>query len=440
MLLNETVQKWKPILEFKDASPIKSSYRMGVTAQLLENQEKANLQEAAANNVGTGISYDAPATGAISGFNPVLISLVRRAMPNLIAYDVCGVQAMTGPTGLIFAMRSKYTTQGGTEALYNEANTGFSGVGTQTGSSATVSVDPSQVGYSTSTDEATVVGSAMSTHQGELLGSGDSGDLGFNDMAFSIEKVSVTAGTRALKAEYTVELAQDLKSVHGLEAEAELAQILSTEILSEINREVVRKINISASIGCKTGTTTTAGVFDLDTDSNGRWSVEKFKGLLFQIEREANQIAKDTRRGKGNLIICGSDVASALSMAGVLNYTEALTGKSEMQVDDTGVTFAGTIGGRIKVYVDPYFASASGEEYCTVGYRGTNPYDSGLFYCPYIPLQMVRALDPSTMQPKIAFRTRYGIVANPFATSAGTGVVGIHNNMYYRIFKISHLM
>jgi hypothetical protein len=350
-------------------------------------------------------------------------------MPNLIAYDIAGVQPMTGPTGLIFAMRSRYASQGGTEALFNEANSGFSGAasntGTQTGSTPALA---NSTNYT--------VGTGMSTATAEALG--DAANNAFSEMAFSIEKISVVAKSRALKAEYTMELAQDLKAVHGLDAEQELANILSTEILAEINREVVRTVNLTATIGAQENVAT-AGTFDLDVDANGRWSVEKFKGLMFQIEREANAIAKATRRGKGNIMICSSDVASALQMAGVLDYTPALA--NNLQVDDTGNTFAGVLNGRIKVYTDPYFAASSGVHYATIGYKGTSAFDAGLFYCPYVPLQMVRAVGQDTFQPKIGFKTRYGMVANPFATSDADGALAFaKKNIYYRRLAIANLM
>ena len=443
MYLTEQLEsKWSPVLDHDGLPKIKDSYRRAVTAVILENQEKAmaeegrQLNESAPTNSGFG-----PAGSYVQGYDPILISLVRRALPNLIAYDICGVQPMNGPTGLIFAMRSRYKTQNGTEALFNEANTAFSGTNAA-GANGTVSGNYSNTNpvFALGTSDTYGVGRGMSTAQAEALG--DSSGNAFAEMAFSIDKVTVTAISRALKAEYTMELAQDLKAVHGLDAETELANILSTEILAEINREVVRNVYRSATAGAQYGVTA-AGTFDLDTDSNGRWSVEKFKGLVFQIEREANAIARATRRGKGNTLIVSSDVASALAMAGVLDYTPAL--QANLQVDDTGNTFAGTLHGRIKVYIDPYFGgSANGDELCTVGYKGTSPYDAGLFYCPYVPLQMVRAIGQDSFQPKIGFKTRYGMVANPFATTAGDGVVGERNtasnaNIYYRIFRIRNL-
>jgi hypothetical protein len=437
-------QKWSPVLDFDGLPKIKDTYRRAVTAIILENQEKAMaeegrmLNEAAPTNSGFG----GAGNGQLDGYDPILISLVRRALPNLIAYDICGVQPMTGPTGLIFAMKSRYGSNNGTEALFNEANTAFTsqnaafgltGNGSHPAGNTNPVLDLTNPG-------SYVVGNGMTTAQAEALG--DSAANAFGEMAFSIDKVTVTAKSRALKAEYTMELAQDLKAVHGLDAETELSNILSTEILAEINREVVRTIYRSATAGAQFGVTT-AGTFDLDTDSNGRWSVEKFKGLVFQIEREANAIARATRRGKGNIIIVSSDVASALAMAGVLDYTPAL--QANLNVDDTGNTFAGLLHGRIKVYIDPYFGgSSNGDELCTVGYKGTSPYDAGLFYCPYVPLQMVRAIGQDNFQPKIGFKTRYGMVANPFATNRGDGTVGERNtsddaNIYYRIFRVRNL-
>jgi hypothetical protein len=444
MYLTEQLEsKWSPVLDHDGLPKIKDSYRRAVTAMVLENQEKAMaeegrmLNESAPTNSGFG-----SAGSYVQGYDPILISLVRRALPNLIAYDICGVQPMSGPTGLIFAMRSRYKTQNGTEALFNEANTAFAGTNAGgTGGNVSGNYANTNPVYALGTSDTYGVGTGMTTAVAEALGDGTSGNA-FAEMAFSIDKVTVTAKSRALKAEYTMELAQDLKAVHGLDAETELANILSTEILAEINREVVRTIYRSATAGAQYGVTT-AGTFDLDTDSNGRWSVEKFKGLVFQIEREANAIAKATRRGKGNTLIVSSDVASALAMAGVLDYTPAL--QANLNVDDTGNTFAGLLHGRIKVYIDPYFGgSSNGDELCTVGYKGTSPYDAGLFYCPYVPLQMVRAIGQDTFQPKIGFKTRYGMVANPFATSNGDGVVGDRNtsgqgNIYYRIFRIRNL-
>jgi hypothetical protein len=458
MYLAEEIQnKWAPVLDHDALGTIKDQHRRSVTAVMLENTEKALRESAAHGDYQTltetsslvpanlmGASSSTQGTGGIDTFDPVLISLVRRAMPNLIAYDICGVQPMTGPTGLIFAMRSRYANttsfnNAGAETFYNEVNTAFSSVtsGANTFGNKFVGTIPG----ATNTTPLTAVntyntGAGMSTAQAEALGT-DS-NTAFPQMAFSIEKVTVTANTRALKAEYTMELAQDLKAIHGLDAETELANILSAEILAEINREVVRTINITAEAGAQENTTT-AGVFDLDTDSNGRWSVEKFKGLMFQLEREANQIAKQTRRGKGNIVICSSDVASALQMAGVLDYAPALN-SNNLQVDDTGNTFAGVLNGRLKVYIDPY---ALGGNYLTVGYKGSSAFDAGLFYCPYVPLQMVRAVDQSSFQPKIGFKTRYGMVANPFAEglSQGLGRANtISTNKYYRRVIVNNLM
>ncbi len=437
MLNEELLKKWDPVLAHEDLTPIKDIHRRNVTAVLLENTQKA-LREAGAY-VPQTLTEAAPvnATGSeVDNFDPVLITLVRRAAPNLMAYDLCGVQPMTGPTGLIFAMRSRYATQTGTEAFYNEANTGFS-------SNRTAAANNNAVGEAASNRGTVPSGVAndynfeksMTTAEAEALG-GNTTYL-IPEMAFSIEKVTVTAGSRALKAEYTLELAQDLKAIHGLEAESELSNILSTEILAEINREVVRTINLTAVQGAAENTSS-AGVFDLDVDSNGRWLVEKFKGLMFQIEREANKIAKDTRRGKGNILVCSSDVASALQMAGVLDYTPALAGNN-LQVDDTGQTFVGVLNGRIRVYIDPY---VTGGHYMTVGYKGSNAFDAGLFYCPYVPLQMVRAVDPNSFQPKIGFKTRYGMVANPFAqgTTEGLGALTANTNLYYRRVSVANLM
>lgn len=449
--LSEEVQnKWKPVLEHGDLPEIRDAHKRAVTAQILENTEKA-LSESRSMNGGSAFLGEAAPTNAtgssIDNFDPVLISLVRRAMPNLVAYDICGVQPMTGPTGLIFAMRSRYDSQTGTEAFYNEANTGASARGS-------MAANATEAGYASNTvvgGGANNVGAnplstnnagnstynfagGVQTSLAEALGS--NGTAVFPEMSFSIEKVTVSAKSRALKAEYSLELAQDLKAVHGLDAETELSNILSAEILADINREVVRTVVTTAERGASEGTTT-AGYFDLDTDSNGRWSVEKFKGLMFQVEREANAIAKATRRGKGNIIICSSDVASALQMAGVLDYTPALN-SNNLNVDDTGNTFAGVLNGRCRVYIDPY----AGSNYMVVGYKGSSSFDAGLFYCPYVPLQMVRAVNPDTFQPKIGFKTRYGMVANPYAegTAAGLGALNQDSNKYYRRILVSNLM
>jgi len=445
-LSEENQAKWDSVINHPDLPAIKDPYRRAVTAVILENQltemrkESGILHEAGSptNFTGTGgFGGGAAAGGPVAGFDPILISLVRRSLPNLIAYDICGVQPMTGPTGLIFAMRTKYAGQSGTEAFYNEANTNFTGAnGVITAGSMTISGNTMDYLFTGNA----APGQAMTTGSAEALGDGAAGNT-FQEMAFSIEKVTVTAKTRALKAEYSMELAQDLKAVHGLDAETELANILSAEILAEINREVIRTVYMVAKPGAQAGTTS-AGTFNLDTDSNGRWMVEKIKGLAFQIEREANQIAKLTRRGKGNVMICSSDVASALAMAGLLDYQSALSGQVSLTVDDTGNTFAGTIFGRIKVYIDPYAQTASTSEFAVVGYKGSNAYDAGIFYCPYVPLQMVRAVDTGTFQPKIGFKTRYGMVSNPFAegTSQGLGAMTVRANNYYRAFRIANLM
>ena len=434
MFLSENLQeKWAPILEHSDLPKIEDSYKRAVTAVILENQEKALFEEG--QQLEEAAPLNATGASAVANWNPILISLVRRAMPNLVAYDICGVQPMTGPTGLIFAMKARYNDyptagrEGKTEALFNEADTRYSNQNQTVadGAQATQNSDPFNSDYASHT------GAGMSTASAEALGDVEASN-GFAQMAFSIEKATVTAKSRALKAEYTLELAQDLKAIHGLDAESELANILSSEILAEINREVIRNVNVQAKTGASA--TATAGTFNLDVDANGRWSVEKFKGLLFQIERESNQIAKDTRRGKGNFILCSSDVASALSMAGVLDYAPALS--TNLNVDDTGNTFAGILNGRVKVYVDPY----AGVDYLTVGYRGTNPYDAGLFYCPYVPLQMVRAIGENTFQPKIGFKTRYGIVENPFSqgTTVGAGALSANTNEYYRGVAVKGLL
>ena len=449
MYLSETHEKkWQPVLEHPDLPEIKDSYRRAVTSVILENQERAAKEDQAYLNEAAPTN----ATGSnISNWDPILISLVRRAMPNLIAYDIAGVQPMTGPTGLIFAMRSRFTSQTGAEAFFDEADTDFSGRNaagsavdgySSTAHSASPNNNPGALNDSPSAGTFTK-GTAMTTAAAEALG--DASGNAFAEMAFSIEKSTVTAKSRALKAEYTMELAQDLKAIHGLDAETELANILSAEILAEINREVVRTVYINAEKGAATNTTT-AGIFDLDTDSNGRWSVERFKGLMFQLERDANRIAQRTRRGKGNMIICSADVASALQMAGVLDYTPALN--NNLNVDDTGNTFAGVLNGRFKVYIDPYSANSSATQYYVVGYKGTSPYDAGMFYCPYVPLQMVRAVGQDTFQPKIGFKTRYGLIANPFAeTGAISGAAtavndagSANSNRYYQRVKVTNLM
>jgi hypothetical protein len=437
MNLNEQIRnKWAPVISHPDLPEITDSHKKMVTAMVLENTERA-LREAAAQGASQQLLSEAPSNavgagmgsspnGEFAGFDPILISLVRRTLPNLMAYDVCGVQPMTGPTGLIFALSAQYAPDGAnttprTEAMYDEADTDFSGTGSHTGNS--------QSGGK---------GTGMSTAAAEALG--ESGGTAFGEMAMKIDKVTVTAKSRALKADYSLELAQDLKAVHGLDAEAELSNILAAEILAEINREVIRTINTAAVAGSQ-GTVTTNGTFDLDTDASGRWSVEKFKGLMFHIEREANKVAKDTRRGKANLIICSSDVASALQMAGVLDYTPALNSNS-LAIDDTGNTFAGVLNGRYRVYIDPYATT----NYMNIGYKGAGAFDAGIFYCPYVPLQMVRAVDQDTFQPKIGFKTRYGLVENPFAHSVqGTpavsdGAITAATNAYYRMSSVSNLL
>ena len=436
------LEKWGPVLEHDGVEPIQDRYKKAVTARLLENQEVALQEErqqaagnfiseaAAANNIGSG-----SAPNNIGTFDPVLISLVRRAMPNLIAYDVAGVQPMSGPTGLIFAMKSKYSSQSGSEALYNEADTDFSGTGTHqadpTGLSGVTDADTDGT-IADESDTVSTFGSGLATSAAERLGVGESGDGSFGEMAFTIEKSTVTAKSRALKAEYTMELAQDLKAIHGLDAEGELANILSAEILAEINREVVRTILTKAKIGALQTSTAVSGIFDVNTDSDGRWMVERFKGLIMQIERECNVIAKETRRGKGNFILCSSDVASALAAAGMLDYTPALS--ASLNVDDTGNTFAGVLNGRVKVYIDPYATV----DFVCVGYRGSNPYDAGLFYCPYVPLTMVKAVGENDFQPRMGFKTRYGMIANPFVALDGLGTD--RQNQYFRIFRVDDIM
>lgn len=462
-------EKWAPLLNHEGLDKIDDNHKRAVTAVLLENQEKFLREQQAFASSGSflseqpNVNTDPSSTGnagfsgsgasPVAGFDPVLISLIRRSMPNLVAYDLAGVQPMSGPTGLIFAMRSKYTSQANAnEAFFDEADTSFSGqnagrtlTGGMTDPNAGLGTTQAQAGSNpgalnptgSASSTAYDVGQGMTTANAEALSG--TGDTAFNQMAFSIEKVTVTAKSRALKAEYSLELAQDLKAIHGLNAEAELANILSTEILAEINREVIRTIYKIAEPGAAANTAT-AGEFDLDIDSNGRWSVEKFKGLLFQIERDANAIAQRTRRGKGNMILCSADVASALTMAGVLDYTPALN--ANLNVDDTGNTFAGILQGKYRVYIDPYSANVAANQYYVVGYKGSSPYDAGLFYCPYVPLQMVRAVGENTFQPKIGFKTRYGMVANPFAegTTAGAGRLRVNSNRYYRRVTVKNLM
>ena len=474
----QLIEKWSPLLDAEGVDPIKDSHRRATTAVLLENQERF-LREQAAFESGTSMLTEAPtnsgnaagasgafgsgsaAGGPTAGFDPVLISLIRRSMPNLVAYELAGVQPMNGPTGLIFAMRSRYTNQSGTEAFFDEPDSAFSANvagGTSTQGDYTGATDDGlAVGFgSTATQRGTnpgilegaasdavqaqySVGQGMATGDSEALGDGNG--TNFNEMAFSIEKVTVTAKSRALKAEYSMELAQDLRAIHGLNAEAELANILSSEILAEINREVIRTIYKTAEAGSQVNVAN-AGFFDLDVDSNGRWSVEKFKGLLFNIERDANRIAQRTRRGKGNIIMTSADVASALTMAGVLDYTPALN--ANLQVDDTGNTFAGTINGKYRVYIDPFSANSAANQYYVVGYKGSSPYDAGLFYCPYVPLQMVRAVGENSFQPKIGFKTRYGLVSNPFAegnvSNQGLGRITSNSNRYYQRTVVKNLM
>ena len=464
MTLKNLQEKWAPVLNHEALPEIEDSHKRGVVAQLLENQEKAQIEEGnilteTLQTAGTGgFATAATATGPVAGFDPVLISLIRRSMPQLIAYDIAGVQPMTGPTGLIFAMRTQYGTERSPasgdyrEAFFNEPNAGFSGADGNrladydpTASSSAINdaegANPGLLNDSPAgTYELTGDAQGMNTTALEAIDD-SSAATAFREMGFSIEKVTVTAKARALKAEYSIELAQDLKAIHGLDAEQELSNILSTEILAEINREVVRTIYTNAVKGAQNNTST-AGIFDLDVDSNGRWSVEKFKGLLFQIERDANAIGHETRRGKGNILIASADVVSALGMAGVLDYAPGLAGNNGLVPDDTSSTLVGTLNGRIKVYVDPYSANVSDKHYYVAGYKGTSPYDAGLFYCPYVPLQQVRAINPNTFQPKIGFKTRYGMVSNPFAQglTQGSGALTANSNKYYRRVQVANLM
>jgi hypothetical protein len=428
------IEKWAPVLNEESAGKIVDHQRRAVTAAILENQEKAMMEERAQHaGFGSLTETAGNSTGSIGTWDPVLISLVRRAMPNLMAYDVCGVQPMSGPTGLIFAMKSRY--EGGStakpEAFFDEAKTGFSGDG------SVKDADGSGLsgwdGVLASTRDTDLAGKAIDTNLAEALG--NTGGA-FAEMGFTIEKATVTAQSRALKAEYSLELAQDLKAIHGLDAETELANILSTEILAEINREVIRTINSQAKLGAQQSNVALPGIFDLSSDADGRWSAEKFKGLVVQLDREANVIAKETRRGKGNVVICSSDVATALAASGMLDYTPAMS--TNLQVDDTGNTFAGTINGRMKVYIDPYAAV----DYITVGYKGTNAYDAGVFYCPYVPLQMVKAVGENDFQPRIGFKTRYGMASNPFvgASPASNGLAAAGTNQYYRIFRVDNIL
>ena len=437
---DKLIEKWAPVLDEESAGSIKDHHRKAVTAAILENQERAFAEEAAQGQM---LSEAAPTnnTANVNNWNPVLIALVRRAMPNLMAYDMCGVQPMSGPTGLIFAMKSTFEkTKGGVsagdEALFNEAPIAFSGdssTAAQTSSSGLTGNDlDADSTIADSIDDPLTTNDPYTTAEAEALGDATES---FAEMGFTIEKATVTAKSRALKAEYSLELAQDLKAIHGLDAETELANILSTEIMAEINREVVRTVNSQAKLGALTANTAINGIFNLSSDADGRWSVEKFKGLIVQIEREANIIAKETRRGKGNLIICSSDVASALSASGMLDYSPAMS--TNLNVDDTGNTFAGVLNGRTRVYIDPY----STQDYVTVGYKGTNPYDAGVFYCPYVPLTMVRAVGEDTFQPKIGFKTRYGMVSNPFVgSSPSSGLASAKTNQYYRIFRVDNIL
>jgi hypothetical protein len=443
---DKLVEKWSPVLDETSAGEIRDTHRRAVTAAILENQEIAFREEAQLNEVAG--NSNASVTGAADGvtganWNPVLIALVRRAMPNLMAYDLAGVQPMTGPTGLIFAMKSRYqTTKGGAtagdEALFQEPLAPYSGDSANsqtTGPSGLAGVPDSDVASSTGPDGVGTPPASLGYQTADAEALGTPGGSDFAEMGFTIEKSTVTARSRALKAEYTLELAQDLKAIHGLDAETELANILSTEILAEINREVIRTINAQAKIGCRQSNVTNQGVFDLSTDADGRWSVEKFKGLLVQLEREANVIAKETRRGKGNIVVCSSDVATALVAAGMLDYTPALS--TNLQVDDTGNTFAGVLNGRTRVYIDPYAVA----DYVTVGYKGTNPYDAGMFYCPYVPLQMVRAVGENDFQPRIGFKTRYGMASNPFVgATPANGLAANRTNQYYRIFRVDNIL
>ena len=436
---DKLIEKWSPVLNESSAGEIKDHQRKAVTAAILENQEKAMMEERAQYQGFGSLNEAAPQganTGSVGNWDPVLISLVRRAMPNLMAYDVCGVQPMSGPTGLIFAMKSRYGagSTSSREALFNEAETNFSGVGTHDSDNVSGFAGISPSGDSADALRAGGTGTGDTTANMEAYGS--SGGAAFEEMGFTIEKASVTAKSRALKAEYSLELAQDLKAIHGLDAETELANILSTEILAEINREVIRTINSQAKTGALQANVTKNGIFDLSSDADGRWSAEKFKGLVVQIDRECNVIAKETRRGKGNIVICSSDVATALSASGMLDYTPNMS--TSLQVDDTGNTFAGTLNGRIKVYIDPYAQT----DYITVGYKGTNAYDAGIFYCPYVPLQMVKAVGEDTFQPKIGFKTRYGMTSNPFvgATPANNALAAAKTNQYYRIFRVDNIL
>lgn len=444
--MDSLVNKWKPVIDSEGVAPIKEAYKRRVTARLLENTEldmrntglfgRQSLFEGGIPANQMAASSSTASDGAIDTFDPVLISLVRRSMPNLIAYDLCGVQPMSGPTGIVFAMRSRYTSQSGTEAFYNEANTQHATVASGANTLGLKHTGQLPAASNNAANGAYNFAGAMSRAQGEALGT--TSNTAFPEMAFSIEKVPVVANTRGLKAEYTMELAQDLKAIHGLDAEQELINILQAEILAEINREIIRTINVTAKQGSQTDVTS-AGTFNLDVDSNGRWSVEKFKGLYFHMEREAHVIAKETRRGKGNFILCSADVASALAAAGYLDNTPALAQMANLNVDDTGSTFAGVLKNGMKVYVDPY---AIGGNYFTMGYKGASAWDAGIYYCPYVPMQMVRAVDQDSFHPKIGYKTRYGVVANPFAqgTTAGAGALTVDSNVYYRRSLVTNIM
>ena len=435
---DKLIEKWSPVLNEESAGTITDHHKKAVTAAILENQERAMMEERGAMQ--GFLTEDAPTNSTHAGasplanWDPVLISLVRRAMPNLMAYDLCGVQPMAGPTGLIFAMKSRYNGMDGDETFFDEVETRFSGLGgtldqPEDGSGMSGFDGATQAGR-----ELDLAGRPMSTQAAEKLGR--PGESDFKEMGFSIDKATVTAKSRALKAEYSLELAQDLKAIHGLDAETELANILSTEILAEINREIIRTINSQAKLGAVTSNTTNNGIFDLSTDADGRWSAEKFKGLVVQLDREANVIAKETRRGKGNIVVCSSDVATALAASGMLDYTPAMN--TSLSIDDTGNTFAGTLNGRLRVFIDPYATT----NYVTVGYKGTNPYDAGMFYCPYVPLQMVKAVGEDDFQPRIGFKTRYGMVANPFVTDNPTSDIDTTKglNQYYRIFRVDNIL
>ena len=439
---DQLIEKWSPVLNEESAGSIKDHHRKAVTAAVLENQERAIAEERGAQ---AGFLAETPtnATGSnVNNWDPILISLVRRAMPNLMAYDLCGVQPMSGPTGLIFAMKSRYGKHGAEALGLQEPKSGFSGVEGQEQSgdpSGLSAFDADNPGVSQlNTPLVDTMGRPMSTATAEgLIANSDESTQAFQEMSFSIEKTSVEAKSRALRAEYSLELAQDLKAIHGLDAETELANILSTEILAEINREIVRTINAQARLGAQQDSVGVKGAFDLTTDADGRWSAEKFKGLAVQIEREANAIAKATRRGKGNIVICSSDVATALAASGQLDYTAG----AGMNIDDTGNTFAGTLNGRIRVFIDPYAT----QDFITVGYKGTNPYDAGMFYCPYVPLQMVKAVGENDFQPRIGFKTRYGMAVNPFIHGGDGGAMQNitstnGKNDYYRIFRVDNLM